>query len=491
MKPSNLLFIFSDQHQQSASGCYGHPLVQTPNIDRLAESGTRFTNAYTPCAICVPARASLATGQYVHQIGYWDNGFPYDGKVKSWGHRLNQEGFQVDSIGKLHFRSPNDDNGFTNEIEPMHVVGEIGDPTSGIRDGSVTRNSRGGIDESGEGETTYQQYDIRNADNAIQWLNDHKDDEKPWVLFLSFVTPHPPFLSPEDTYKRYPHDQIDMPPQWREEDWVQHPAFQYMRRFFTFNEPFAEKTIRQLHAAYYGICTFLDTQIGRVLDALDETTLNETTRVIYSSDHGEHLGARGIYGKFTMYEEASAIPFILSGPDVPVGKVVNTPISLIDCYPTILEAVGCPFDDDDKIRPGASLWQIAQDADKNRTVFAEYHAIASQNAFYMVRDIRYKFVYYVDAPNQLFDLKHDPDELINLAKSADEDTKRIVADFEERLRSWLDPEAVDLQAKYDQHQLIESYGGKDAVINRGSFINSPVPGEDPVFQIPQHSKNEP
>ena len=228
---SNLLFIMSDQHQVSASGCYGHPLVQTPHIDRLAELGTRFTNAYTPCPICVPARASLATGRYVHEIGYWDNGFPYDGKVKSWGHRLNEEGFQVDSIGKLHFRSTNDNNGFTNEIEPMHVVGEIGDPTNGIRDGSVTRNSRSGIDESGAGETTYQQYDIRNADNAIQWLNDHANDEKPWVLFLSFVTPHPPFLSPYDTYSLYPHDQIILPPQWREEDWVQHPALQYMRRF--------------------------------------------------------------------------------------------------------------------------------------------------------------------------------------------------------------------------------------------------------------------
>ena len=194
MDAKNLLFILSDQHQASTMGCAGHPLVRTPNLDRLAQSGTRFTNAYTPCAICVPARASLATGQYVHQIGYWDNGFPYDGQVKSWGHRLNEEGYQVDSIGKLHFRSTEDDNGFTHEIEPMHVVGGLGDPTGGIRDGSVTRNSRGGIDESGAGESTYQQYDIRNANNAIQWLRDHKDDEKPWVLFLSFVTPPPPIF---------------------------------------------------------------------------------------------------------------------------------------------------------------------------------------------------------------------------------------------------------------------------------------------------------
>ncbi len=485
MDAKNLLFILSDQHQAQALGCYGHPLVQTPNLDRLAESGTRFTNAYTPCAICVPARASLATGQYVHQIGYWDNGFPYDGKVKSWGHRLNEEGYQVDSIGKLHFRSPTDDNGFTQEIEPMHVVGEIGDPTSGIRDGSVTRNSRGGIDESGVGETTYQQYDIRNADNAIQWMHDHADDEKPWVLFLSFVTPHPPFLSPQDTYDLYPHDKIDLPPQWEEADWVQHPAFQYMRRYFTLEEPFDEATIRRLHAAYYGICTFLDNQIGRVLTALEETQLQDDTRIIYTSDHGEHLGARGVFGKFTMYEEASAIPFIMSGPDVPIGKVIDTPISLVDCYPTVLEGVGCPMPENSDSIVGDSLWAIAQDDNQNRSVFAEYHAIASQNALYMIRDMRYKFVYYVDAPNQLFDLKHDPDELINLAESPDEDTQRIVADFEARLRNICDPEAIDQQAKSDQQTLIESLGGRDAVIERGSFINSPVPGEDPVFQSPE------
>jgi choline-sulfatase len=484
MDATNLLFILSDQHQQSASGCYGHPLVQTPNIDRLAESGTRFTNAYTPCAICVPARAALATGQYVHQIGYWDNGFPYDGAVKSWGHRLNEEGYQVDSIGKLHFRSPNDDNGFTHEIEPMHVVGELGDPSSSIRDGSVIRNSRSGITESGAGETTYQQYDIRNADNAIQWLSDHANDEKPWVLFLSFVTPHPPFLSPEETYSLYPHDQIKLPPQWRKEDWVRHPAFQYMRRYFSFDEQFDEATIRQLHAAYYGICTFLDTQIGRVLTAFEDKGLKDNTRVIYTSDHGEHLGARGVYGKFTMYEEASAVPFIISGPDVPVGKVVNTPISLIDCYPTVLEAVGCPFNDADETRPGDSLWQIAQDEDRNRTVFAEYHAVASQNAFYMLRDSRYKFVYYVDAPNQLFDLEHDADELTDLIENPNEDSQQIIADFEAQLRHLLDPEAVDRRAKHDQQHLIESLGGIDAIISRGSFMNSPVPGENPVFQSP-------
>ena len=482
MRPAHLLFIVSDQHQAAAMGCAGHALVQTPNLDRLAESGTRFSNAYTPCAICVPARATLATGQYVHQIGNWDNGFPYDGGVKSWMHLLKESGYLIDSIGKLHFRSAEDDNGFTREIEPLHVVEGVGDPFSGIRDGSLTRDSRGGIDEAGPGPSTYQAYDIRNRDNAIRWLQEHADDAKPWVLFLSFVTPHPPFLSPPDTYERYPHDQIELPPQWRESDWVKHPAFEHMRRYFGYDRPFDEATIRRLHAAYYGICTFLDNQIGQVMDTVDALGLRENTRVIYTSDHGEQLGARGVFGKFTMYEEASAIPFILSGPDVPRGKVVDTPVSLIDCHPTVMDAVASPVTEDERERPGESLWKIANEADRDRTIFAEYHAIASRNAYYMLSDRRYKFVYHVGGPPQLFDLLEDPLEVNDLAIDADDVTGSLLAEYEKRLRDILDPEAVDTQAKADQKRLIDDLGGRDAVVARGSFMNSPVPGEKPRFQ---------
>ena len=95
MEATNLVFILSDQHTRDSTGCYGHSLVQTPNIDRLAAQGTRFTNAYTNCPICVPARASLATGRYVHQIGHWDNAFPYYGTIPSWGHRVREQGHTI------------------------------------------------------------------------------------------------------------------------------------------------------------------------------------------------------------------------------------------------------------------------------------------------------------------------------------------------------------------------------------------------------------
>src|ERR1700758_806447 len=111
MKPANLLFIMSDEHSRRVLGCYGHKMIRTPNLDALAARGVRFTDAYCNSPICVPSRASFASGRYVHDIRFWDNGIPYDGSVPSWGHRLRDAGHAAVSIGKLHFRSQDDDNG--------------------------------------------------------------------------------------------------------------------------------------------------------------------------------------------------------------------------------------------------------------------------------------------------------------------------------------------------------------------------------------------
>jgi choline-sulfatase len=118
MEPKNLLIIMSDQHSRTRLGCYGDPIVKTPNLDKLAEQATRFDACWTPSPVCIPARAAFATGKYIHQIGFWDNADPYDGSVPSWHHRLRDRGHRVVSIGKLHFRSDEDDSGFPNPSSP-------------------------------------------------------------------------------------------------------------------------------------------------------------------------------------------------------------------------------------------------------------------------------------------------------------------------------------------------------------------------------------
>src|SRR5688500_19914237 len=134
MNPTNLLIIMSDQHNNKMLGCHGHPIVKPPHLDALAARGVDFTDAYATCPVCVPARAAFAIGKYVHQIGYWDNADAYEGSILSWHHRLRDRGHRVVSIGKLHFRSPDEDHGFSEEIIPMHIVEGKGDLMGLVRE---------------------------------------------------------------------------------------------------------------------------------------------------------------------------------------------------------------------------------------------------------------------------------------------------------------------------------------------------------------------
>src|SRR5215831_8880239 len=171
MQAQNLLIIMSDQHSRGVMGCYGHPIVQTPNLDGLARRGTRFASCWTPSPVCIPARAAFATGKYIHEIGFWDNAIPYDGSVKSWHHRLRDAGHEVTTIGKLHFRGADDDNGFTEEVMPLHVVDGIGDPLGWLREPLPVRKAAMRLGkEAGRGDSHYQQYDDKITTAAVDCL---------------------------------------------------------------------------------------------------------------------------------------------------------------------------------------------------------------------------------------------------------------------------------------------------------------------------------
>ena len=200
MKPKNMLFIFSDEHTREITGCYGNQIVKTPNIDKLAQNGTRFDNAYTNCPICVPARASLATGRYVHEIGNWDNAHPYTGETKGWGHRLQDEDHNVTAIGKLHYRAESDDNGFADEVNTLHVVDGKGDLLGLSREKMVERGAVKQLAaEAGLGDSTYIRYDVSTAQEAVRWLEVEapKQGDKPWCLFVGLVWPHFPLIAPQ------------------------------------------------------------------------------------------------------------------------------------------------------------------------------------------------------------------------------------------------------------------------------------------------------
>ena len=189
----NLLIVMSDEHQARAMGCAGHSVVQTPNLDALAARGLRFRNAYTPSPICVPARASFATGLAVHKTRLWDNAMPYDGTVPGWGHALQTGGIAVESIGKLHYRSEEDPAGFDTEHIPMMVAGGHGMVWASIRKAEERVISEGRMlgDYIGPGQSKYTEYDAAVTERTVQWLRSRavSNDTRPWCLYVGLVAP--------------------------------------------------------------------------------------------------------------------------------------------------------------------------------------------------------------------------------------------------------------------------------------------------------------
>ncbi|SIN76457.1 sulfatase-like hydrolase/transferase [Vannielia litorea] len=482
MDPKNLIVIMADEHSRKAIGAYGNPIVKTPNIDGLAQQGTRFNSAYTPSPICVPARASFATGKPVREIGAWDNAHPYTGAVESWHHRLRQAGHHVRSIGKLHFRgAPEDDYGFSEAEIPMQVVDGIGDVLGLVRDRTV---KRGAADKmagmAGPGESTYTRYDRDISARTQIFLREeaHKHSDKPWVLFVSFVSPHFPLTAPPEYYYMYDRADLPMPKLYAKAERPDHPYLRDYTDAIAYDSHFrSEDDVRRALAGYYGLCSFIDDQVGLIMQSVAAAGLADDTRIVFTSDHGDNLGARGLWGKSTMYEESVGVPLIVSGPGIPEGAVNEGARSLTDLSRFILSSTGCDAEGFGEIdlmsaEPGA--------------VISEYHATGSRKAAFMLRQGPWKYVHYEDYPPQLFNLEEDPEELYDLAGRPDhaDDLRRCRT----ALLLELDPSRVHNRALADQSALLEKMGGVEKVIARGDFGFSPPPGVTASFAASGNAK---
>jgi choline-sulfatase len=481
LAPKNLLVLMSDEHNPRALGCAGHPLVQTPQLDRLAALGTRFTSAYTTSPICVPARAGFATGKYPHQIGYWDNADPYDGAVPSWHHVLRAHGHQVVSIGKLHFRGlPGDDHGFSKELLPMHVVDGVGDVKGLIRRDIPRRNGYDKLAKlAGAGESPYTRYDRDIAARAQAWLREEapRDRARPWALFVSFVCPHFPLIAPPEFYARYPLERIPLPKQYLPPERPEHPYLRDYDACVAYDAGFGGDLgkVRRAIAGYLGLVSFMDDNVGKVLRALAEAGLASDTRIVYTSDHGDNAGARGLWGKSTMYEESAGVPLILAGPGVAAGASCATPASHVDLFPYFLECAGVPPLQNGYC--GVSPLALAAGGQAERAVLSEYHAIGSTGGITMLRKGRWKYVHCVRYRPQLFDLQDDPEELTDLA--GDPAHRGTLAALEAELHRFCDPAEVDARAQRRQADLLARYGGREAALARGDLNYTPAPGQAP------------
>lgn len=447
----NVLLIVSDEHRPDALGCEGHPAVQTPTLDRLANEGTRFSNAYCPSPLCAPSRGCFATGRYVHENEIWDNGAKYDGTPKSWGHHLTERGIEPTTIGKMGWYAGVDD-GF-----PDKRIGSSRGPEVYAPDRFPPKPRTGARDrilDAGpvDGEAWYTEYEQRKTDEAIEFLERQAeaDDREDWILELNYSIPHFPLKVEREHFDAVPMDAVEAPiDQPPVED---HPVLEELRAYFDVRDVDVD-TQRRARAAYYGLLGALDGYIDQVLATLERVGLDEETLVIYASDHGESLGDHELWWKCCLYDPAVKVPIIMRGPAVEPDQVVEQPVSFLDLTRTITDALDVSTDPTWR---GESLLPLARDTrpeDPERVVFSEYHAHGVSQGMFMVRQGMYKLVYYPEARSQLFDLEQDPEEINNLAQ--DPAYEPVKAHLEAELRAIVDPDAADRRARRDQRKRLE------------------------------------
>lgn len=413
--PPNVLIVMSDEHAPMFSGPYGHGMVRTPHMDRLAAEGVTFANAYCNAPLCVPSRMSFLTGRYASRLGVFDNASPLRSDVPTYAHLARAAGYDVALAGQQHFVGPDRLHGFQCQLA-RDIASDLTSKAADWRAGvGPEAEPWTGPYEAGPGTSAYNLADDEVADAAISWLREPARLEKPWVLCASFLAPHFPLVVPEQFWNLYPLDEIDMPNSPQTPLHEQHPVHQRMRRILGLSE-YPDEVIRRARAAYYGLISYVDEKIGQLLAALDQTGRADDTLVIYTSDHGEMNGEHGLWRKSNFYEQSVRVPLQMRWPnELPAGRSVGEVVSLVDVTASVItvtaqEAVA-PVDGDDLLplaRGEANGWK--------NDAYAEYLAHGVIRPMLMLRSGRYKLNVSQGDPDQLFDLDDDPDERTDLGQ---------------------------------------------------------------------------
>lgn len=443
----NILFILSDQHAQRVSGCYGDPAGVTPNLDALAATGTVFDGAYCASPICGPSRMSLMTGRQPHENRCWLNTDVLNSGTPTFAHALGAAGYRTALVGRMHFIGSDQTHGFDERLIGDHSSNWPGNPTFSHGDLSGTPGPAAvSVTKSGAGTNAYDLKDRDTAAAAVDWLRGAGTaraggDDTPFLLTVGFMLPHPPYVADPDDYEavagRVPDIRHDAPDK-------DHPWFERWKRERGIAE-LDEAGTQRARQAYWGMVRRLDGLIGDVLGALDEAGFADDTLVIYSSDHGDHLGERGLFWKHTFYDESARVPFVLRWPgEVPAGERRPQVFDLTSIPATIAEAAGAPWNGYGRsvlpvARDGAAPWEDVAFSENGCTVTNPVPT-AETVVQRMIREGRYKLNYYHGMPPQLFDLEADPDEHVDLADDPAhaETRERLLA----RVLDGWDPETV-------------------------------------------------
>jgi choline-sulfatase len=299
----------------------------------------------------------------------------------------------------------------------------------------------------GPGDSDYLRFDRRVTDEAEAWLGDPARKAGGWAVFVSCLSPHYPLIAPPEYYALYDPAEFESDA----EPVPDHPILREVAGFFSHDEHFSRIARGIARASYYALCSFMDAQVGRVLDALDAAGLADDTLVLFTSDHGEMLGEKGFWTKTVMYDSSARVPLLMAGPGIEPG-VRADPVSLIDIAPTIAAAMGAQ---------GEFTGRDLRVPDPDRTVISEYHDGGASVGITLVRwnagGAAWKLVHYAEGHQpQLFNLTEDPGETYDRATG---DPARV-AEGMARLRAFCDPEAVNARAHADQAHRIAELGGR-------------------------------
>ena len=485
----NLLFLFSDQHTQRIAGCYGDPLAVTPNLDRLAREGLTFDDVYCPSPLCVPSRMSMLTARYPHEQECWTNDDYLRSDAATWLHALGAVGYRPVLAGRLHAMGPDQLHGYAERMIGDHSPNWGGVPRHdlGVLD-KANDPWRESLERAGIGQSAYQVKDADTANAACAYLRDFANarqagNRDPFCLTVGFLLPHPPYVAWREDYERFAGRVA--PPAHGAPPAGAHPWEAWWRDDRGIANVSEEITVRA-RTAYYGLTHRLDVLIGGILECLAASGFADDTLVVYTTDHGDQLGERGLWWKHTLFEDSVRVPLIMRWPGrLAAGERRRHVANLVDVTATMIDALGgIPLPHG----RGRSLLPIAANpqAPWHDETFVEHctdvvpawtGGRAAQQR--MVRAGRFKLIYYHGYAPQLFDLHADPHERNDLA--GDErhaaTRERLLA----RVLDGWDPEAIAARISARRRE-------KD-VIDRWARTIRP-PDEFRWTLLPEHNRLE-
>ena len=417
----NVLFLICDDLNCDL-GCYGHKMVRSPNIDRLAARGLRFERAYCQYPLCGPSRASFMAGLYPDQTLIRRNAIRIRERIPNiltMSQLFRRHGYTATRVGKIYHYNVPADIGTPGHDDPAswdHTVNPRGrDKDEESKIFSLRPGKFGGtLSWLAADGTDLEQTDGIAATEAIKILEKHAEDKTPFFLAVGLYRPHTPYVSPKRYFEMYPRDRIRVPklPKGYLETLPVPARNSITRKKDQMNLP--DDLARQAIQAYYASITFADAQVGRVLDGLERLGLSENTVIIFTSDHGYHMGEHGHWQKTTLFENAARVPLIISVPGMKTaGESSVSPAEMVDFYPTLAELCELP-------KPGhlsgVSLKPVLDDAaaKPRKVAFTQY-----ANG-YSIRTARYRYTAWgVEGRegDELYDHTSDPKELVNLAET--------------------------------------------------------------------------